>query len=348
VSLPLVFAALAHQRRAAQAVAAKAPAQAALAALAASPAAQFLNAPPAARAIQQGRQPGPARTVSQAAGVAHPTPAEVATLASKAHTAAAQASASSALAKSAAWLKAHPKPAANAQPADVAAWLNGCGMSPRAAYPEWGWHVIQKGPPLTPPASFGNIAALIAQAYEPGEAIAAVQLGSNDAVTWYQHPSGAWSYHHVWGEDWTQVLSDVASAVGQAVADAAKVVGQALKAVQTVASFIPGVGTVVNEIVAAAETAIDALSGDNALQLALESAYRAALALVPGAEALQPLLDPVVDTLKTIAGGKKAISKAVLSGLLSNVPDQPSVGSLSPRSVATSLATWLASKVGLA
>lgn len=322
------------RRRAARAVSA-APARTAMAKLAAAPAHAILMRVPATHGAQ---------TQSTGAGVSRPTPAELASAAVQQLEQLAQGI----VAQKNAWAASHRKPTPNAQPADVAAWLTGAGISPRVAFPEWGWRVVQKGPPLAIGGPLGSaVHALIASVYEPGEALAAVQLGDHDAAFWYVHPSGAWSYHHVWGEPWDQVLGDVATAVGHAVSEGAKVVGEAIHYAQIAASVIPGVGQVVNEVVAAAETALDALSGANALQLALESAYRAALAAVPGAEALTPMLDPVVDALRSMAGGQ-SITHAALAQVIARVPDSPSVGPLSPRSVAGSLASWLASKVGLA
>jgi hypothetical protein len=286
------------------------------------------------------RKPG---TIAQEAGIKHPTPSEIAEAMVK-HS---QALLQGVLTQQAAWLHAHPRPRANAQPADVAAWFRGAGGSLVHWYPEWNWKVIHKGPPALP-GLVSALAPALSSMFEPGEAIAQVQLGPHDGVTWYVHPNGAWSYHHVWGEDWTQAIGDAVKAVGNAVSSAAHVVGDVLKLVQAVASFVPGVGQIVNEVVAAAETALDALSGANALQIALDSAYHAALAAVPGAEALAPILDPVVSMLRTIAGGKQAITKAVMSSMLADVPTSPGFGDINPRSVATTLATWLASKVGLA
>lgn len=282
-------------------------------------------------------------TVDVGGGVKSPTPSEVA----EQMVQQAKALLAQVIAKQNAWVKAHPRPAANAQPSVIADWFKGAGGSLVHWFPEWNWKTVQKGPPaLSGLAS--SLVPQLASMFEPGESIATVSLGSNDGVTYYVHPNGAWSYHHVWGEDWTQAIADAANAIGHAVSEAENVVGSVLKDVQTLASFIPGVGQIVNEVVAAAETALDALSGANALQIALDAAYHAALAAVPGAEALATFLDPVVSTLRTLAGGKKAIGKAVLAAALKEVPDSPSIGDLSPRSVASSLASWLASKLGIA
>lgn len=282
-------------------------------------------------------------TVSIGGGVKSPTPSQIA----EQLVAGEKAILNQVIAQQAAWVKAHPRPSPTAQPADIAAWFKGAGGSLVHWFPEWGWKTIQKGPPALQGLASSLVPSL-ATMFEPGESIATVSLGPHDGVTYYVHPNGAWSYHHVWGEDWTQAISDAANAIGQAVSDVTQAVGDVLKVVQQVASFIPGVGQIVNEVVAAAETALDALSGANALQIALDAAYHAALAAVPGAEALSGILDPVVSVLRTMAGGKEKIAKAAISAALSDVPTSPGFGDINPRSVATSLATWLASKLGLA
>jgi len=283
--------------------------------------------------------PKTGKVIARAQGVKHPTPTEA--LAAK-RTAQAKAMLDIMLAKHSSWLRTHPRPSPTAQPSDIAAWLNAGGGSPRAAFPEWNWQVVHKAPVVH---LLGLQMAI--PGFEPGEATAAVQLGSHDSVIWYQHPNGAWKYEHRWGEDFGDVLSDIGHVMGQIASVATTVIDDAVKATQVVASFIPGVGQVVNGVIAAAETALDALSGATALQMALDSAYHAALAAVPGAQALSGALDPVIDALRRIAGGEK-VSQAALQEILKEVPDAPKVGDLSPRSVAGSLASWLASKVGIA
>ena len=278
------------------------------------------------------------RVVASDSGVKHPTPAELAAQVVAKTEEQARALLAQIVARQQAYLIAHPRPGVHAQPADVARWLKAGGMSPRAMYPEWGWQTIRKT--ATP------LASIFGSALEPGESIATVQLGPHDVVVWYEHPTGAWSYYHHWGQDIGQVLASIASAIGDAIRDAENVIGTVLKTVQTIASLIPGVGQVVNGIVTAAEAALDALGGMSGLAIALDTAYHAALAAVPGAEALSPLLDPIMGILKGIANGQ-SITKAALGQALQSVPDSPNIGGLSPRSVAGSLASWLASKVGI-
>jgi hypothetical protein len=277
--------------------------------------------------------------IGTGSGVKHPTPIEVAAQVVKQTTEQARAFLAQLVAKQQAWMIAHPRPDLHAQPADIAAWLKAGGLSPRFAFPEWGWQTIRKT--STPLAQF------LGSVLEPGESIATVQLGPNDAVVWYDHPSGAWSYYHHWGQDIGQVLASVASTISDAVAEAGRALDQVVQVVQTAASLIPGVGQVVNGIVTAAEAALDALGGESGLQIALDTAYHAALAAVPGAEALAPILDPVMGILKNIAGGQ-SITTAALGAALQQVPTSPSFGSINPRSVASSLASWLASKIGIA
>jgi hypothetical protein len=284
--------------------------------------------------------------VAHDTGVRHPTPAEVAQQLVQKSIEQAHEFLAQMVAKQQAWMIAHPRPDVHAQPSDVAAWLKAGGLSPRASFPEWNWQTIRKTSTPGLGAILGNVSSILGTVLEPGEAIAQVQLGPNDVVVWYEHPSGAWSYYHHWGQDIGQILASVASTISDAVSEAAHALDVVLKTVQTVASLIPGVGQVVNGIVTAAEAALDALGGMSGLQIALDTAYHAALAAVPGAEALAPMLDPIMGILKNVAGGQ-SITKAALGQALTSVPDQPNIGGLSPRSVAGSLASWLASKVGI-
>jgi hypothetical protein len=145
-------------------------------------------------------------------------------------------------------------------------------------------------------------------------------------------------------------LSDIGHIAGKIVSDVGKVasavtktagpwVGDVLHGVQAAVSVVPGLGTAVSDVVAAAETAYEsaaALASGNPLAAGLHAAYNFATASVPGASALRPILDPVVNTLINLAAKKEPIDSAVLDGLLASVPDSPSIGSLSPRSVAAS------------
>jgi hypothetical protein len=340
VPLDLASAFLVHRhllrRQASRAVRA-----APLAALRASPLHLTLHAP-----LQHPATLAPvSQLTAHDVGVRHPTPAEVATQTAKASVTEAERILAGILAKQEAWTIAHPRPDVHAQPSIIAAWLKAGGLSPRAAFPEWGWQVIRK---TTLPLGALGIADPFGggQHLEPGEAVAVVQLGPSDGVVWYDHPSGAWSYYHHWGQGFAQVLASIAQTVSDAVSHAAQLLGEALKAAQTAASLVPGLGQIVNGVVSAAEAALDALGGMSGLQIALDTAYHAALAAVPGAEALAPMLDPLVGTLEKVAGGQ-SITRAALGQAVAQVPDTPNVGGLSPRSVASSLAGWLASKVGL-
>lgn len=359
----LVFRHLAR-KRAAAAQGGRAARQAPLAALRGSPLAVVLSAPlahPSAYATAK-QSPTPhlttltvSKPVASDSGVKHPTPAEVAAQTAKASIAQAQAILAGIVSKADAWKKAHPRPSPTAQPATIAAWLKAGGLSPREQFPEWQWTVIRKT--ATP------LGSLLGSLVEPGEAIATVQLGPNDVVVWYEHPAGAWSYTHHWGQDIGQVLASVANAITTAISDAAhavstvvsavtSVVGTVLQYAQIAASLVPGLGQVVNEVVSVAEAAIDAIEGESALAIAFDTAYHAVLASVPGLEALGPFLSPMVDFLKNlINGGMKGLASvaihSALGDALKQVPDAPSVGAYSPRSIAASLAGWVLSKLGI-
>lgn len=113
-------------------------------------------------------------------------------------------------------------------------------------------------------------------------------------------------------------------------------------------SAVPVLGTAVSDIIATGEVLIDALRSGNALEAALRAAYDYAMASVPGAAALRPMLDPVVDVLIRIAGGGEKPTQAVIAAAVDQAPDSPSIGNLSPRSVAASLASLVVSHLGLA
>jgi ABC-type transporter Mla subunit MlaD len=190
-----------------------------------------------------------------------------------------------------------------------------------------------------------------------------VQLGPNDVVTWYEHPAGAWAYYHHWGQDALQVIASLGNTIASAISDAqhalskvvndvTSVVGTVLQYAQIAASFIPGIGQVVNEVVSVAEAAIDALSGMSALAIAFDAAYHAVMSSVPGLETLGPFLNPMVDFLKNLinggmAGAEATAVHAALGAVLQKLPAEPSVGDYSPRSIAASLAGWVLSKLGV-
>src|SRR5271166_235395 len=147
------------------------------------------------------------------------------------------------------------------------------------------------------------------------------------------------------------VVKSVSSAVN-AVAKVAKAVpwGDIVHDVQAAVSAVPGLGTAVSEVIATAETAYDsaaALLHGNPLEAAIDAAYDFALGGIPGAAALHPILDPVKKTLIDITVKKEPVESAVLDGILTAVPDAPSFGSISPRSVAASLAHLIVGHLGV-
>lgn len=148
----------------------------------------------------------------------------------------------------------------------------------------------------------------------------------------------------------SSVVSDVSKVASSVAKTALPWAGDIIHGVQAAVSVVPGLGTAVSDIVAAAETAYEsaaALLTGNPLEAGLHAAYNFATATVPGASALRPILDPVVNTLINMAGHKEPLDSAILDGLLAQVPDAPKIGSLSPRSVAASLAHLLVSHLGV-
>jgi hypothetical protein len=146
----------------------------------------------------------------------------------------------------------------------------------------------------------------------------------------------------------SSVVSDV-SKVASTVLNAAPW-GDIIHGVQAAVSVIPGLGTAVSDVIAAAETAYEsaaALLHGNPLEAAIHAAYNFATATIPGAGALRIILDPVVNTLIGLTVKKEPIESALLDGLLTKVPDAPKLGSLSPRSVAASLAHLIVDKLGI-
>jgi hypothetical protein len=113
-------------------------------------------------------------------------------------------------------------------------------------------------------------------------------------------------------------------------------------------SVVPVLGTAVSDIIATGEVLIDALRSGNALEAGLRAAYAYAMASVPGAAALRPEIDPVVDVLIRIAADGEKPTAAVIGAAVDQAPDSPSIGNLSPRSVAASLASIVVSHLGLA
>ena len=149
----------------------------------------------------------------------------------------------------------------------------------------------------------------------------------------------------------SSVVSDV-SHVASAIGKVANVVpwGDIIHGVQAAVSVVPGLGTAVSDVVAAAETAYEtaaAVLSGNPFEAAIHGAYNFALATIPGADALRILLNPVVNQLIALTGKKEPIDDAVLDSLLAAVPDEPRFGSLSPRSVASSLAHLIVAHLGV-
>lgn len=146
----------------------------------------------------------------------------------------------------------------------------------------------------------------------------------------------------------SSVVSDV-SKVASTVLNVAPW-GDIIHGVQAAVSVVPGLGTAVSDVIAAAETAYEsaaALLHGNPLEAAIHAAYNFATATIPGASAIRIVLDPIVNTLIGLTVKKEPVESAVLDGLLTAVPDAPKIGSLSPRSVAASLAHLIVDKLGI-
>lgn len=126
--------------------------------------------------------------------------------------------------------------------------------------------------------------------------------------------------------------------------------GTIIHDVQAAISVVPGLGTAVSEVVAAAETAYDsalALAHHNPLEAGLDAAYNFALGAIPGASALRSILDPVKNTLVSFGHIHEPVQGRILDDIISNVPDSPKFGKLSPRSIAASLAHLVVKKLGV-
>lgn len=154
--------------------------------------------------------------------------------------------------------------------------------------------------------------------------------------------------------DLGHIASSIVSDVGKVASSVAKTagpwVGDIIHGVQAAVSVVPGLGTAVSDVVAAAETAYEsaaALLSGNPFAAAIHAAYNFATASVPGASAIRIVLDPVVNTLINLTAGKEPIDSAVLDGLLASVPDVPKFASISPRSVAASLAHLIVNHLGV-
>lgn len=137
--------------------------------------------------------------------------------------------------------------------------------------------------------------------------------------------------------------NEIAKDVGEAAKLAGKVPwGDVLHAVEAGVSCVPVIGTAVSGVLATAEVAVNAaiafIGGKNPIEFAIRTAYTYALGLVPGAAALRLILDTTVDALVRIAVGHENPTSALIHAIVDDVPDKPKIGSLSPRSVASSLA----------
>jgi hypothetical protein len=148
----------------------------------------------------------------------------------------------------------------------------------------------------------------------------------------------------------SSVVSDVSKVASAVAHDAGPWVGDILHGVEAAVSVVPGLGTAVSDIVATAETAYEsaaALLSGNPFEAAIDAAYNYALASVPGAAALHPILDPVKRALIDMTLKHEPLEASVLDGLLNRVPDAPKIGSVSPRSVAASLAHLIVGHLGV-
>jgi hypothetical protein len=148
----------------------------------------------------------------------------------------------------------------------------------------------------------------------------------------------------------SSVVSDVSKVASTVAKDVLPWAGTIIHGIQAAVSVVPGLGTAVSDVIAAAETAYEAAAAlvhGNFFEAAIHSAYNFATASIPGASALRPMLDPVVNTLIGLTVKKEPIDSGVLDALLSNVPDTPQIGPLSPRSIAASLAHLIVAHLGL-
>jgi hypothetical protein len=118
--------------------------------------------------------------------------------------------------------------------------------------------------------------------------------------------------------------------------------------VEAVTSVVPGLGTALSDVVATAEVLYDVLRSGNLLEAALRAAYDYALASVPGAAALKEYIDPVFTVLVDIVVKGQKPTAAIIAAAVAQAPTTPGIGKLNPRSIAASLATFVASKMGLA
>lgn len=148
------------------------------------------------------------------------------------------------------------------------------------------------------------------------------------------------------------LVSPVVNAVANVVKPITGLVpwGDIVHGVEAAVSVVPGLGTAVSDVIATAETAInavDAILSGSPLKFALQAAYNYALASIPGAAAIRIVLDPHVSKLLDIAVSKSMPTSDELNRMLNGVPDQPKIGSVSPRSILASLAHILVGHLGM-
>ncbi len=118
--------------------------------------------------------------------------------------------------------------------------------------------------------------------------------------------------------------------------------------VEAAMSSVPVLGTAVSDIIATGECLYDMLTSGDALEAALRALYDYIIGTFPGVAALETWIRPVFDVLVDIVVKHQKPTKAIITEAVSKAPASPSVGNLSPRSIAASLATFVVGKLGLA
>lgn len=192
----------------------------------------------------------------------------------------------------------------------------------------------------------------------PDEHAAELALQTAAVVGWAQFPGsqslvGAPAVGNIFndiGNIASSIVSDVSSVASTVTNAVGPWAGTIIHGVQAAVSVIPGLGTAVSDVIATAETVYTsavALMHGNPFEAAIMAAYNFATATVPGAAALRIILDPIVHTLIGLTVKHEPVDAAVLDGLLSAVPDAPKLGSISPRSVAASLAHLIVGHLGV-
>lgn len=226
-----------------------------------------------------------------------------------------------------------PKP--EAEPSEQADYLNRSHRAPQDAYPEFCWYAATEA---THPETLWRTE---------------YDRSPGDHVRWWVNRDNSWGYYHSWGGfDAFRALGDLVSAF-KSITDVAFPIlaavpwGDVVHGIEAVASLVPILGTAAADVYATAEIALEALGPGSWLEKALRAAYDYALASAPGAAALHPFLDPVVDVLIRIVGGEKP-THAVINAAVEQAPPDPSIGDLSPRSIAAALAAFVVDHMGVA